>query len=370
MACWHASDAAREVSEGMLSDRRQRVLSALIEEYVARAMPVGSRTLTEHYRLGVSSATVRNDLSALEDAGYITQPHTSAGRIPTDAGYRAFVDELISHGIAEEEHPHDDIVNELRASAAELDDLMEQTSAALTRLTDCLSIVMAPSFSAHIRQLSLISLTNYRALIVIVAEDGRVINRNVAFAEEVTPDELAAVQNLLGRVLVGKSVREVREGFDRQTYEAMRDPLVRLVLDEVIACLQENNIGRAHRLGMSSLMRKPEFSSSSALLPIMEVLEDDAVLFHVLDECPDDACAAGAKDAEGEGAGGVHGNEHVMVRIGRENTAAELSGVSVVASTYGRGEGEGIVAVIGPTRMDYSRVIRAVRAAQHVLRDE
>ncbi|MDO4291186.1 MAG: heat-inducible transcriptional repressor HrcA [Eggerthellaceae bacterium] len=351
----------------MLSDRRQRVLSALIEEYVARAMPVGSRTLTERYRLGVSSATVRNDLSALEDAGYITQPHTSAGRIPTDAGYRAFVDELISHGIAEEEHPHDDIVSELRASAAELDDLMEQTSAALTRLTDCLSIVMAPSFSAHIRQLSLISLTNYRALIVIVAEDGRVVNRNVAFAEEVTPDELAAVQNLLGRVLVGKSVREVREGFDRQTYEAMRDPLVQLVLDEVIACLQENNIGRAHRLGMSSLMRKPEFSSSSALLPIMEVLEDDAVLFHVLDECPDDA---GASGAEGEGVGVAHGGEHVMVRIGRENAAAELSGVSVVASAYGRGEGEGIVAVIGPTRMDYSRVIRAVRAAQHVLRDE
>ena len=98
-----------------------------------------------------------------------------------------------------------------------------------------------------------------------------------------------------------------------------------------------------------------------------EVLEDDAVLFHALDECPE---GEGAADAEEECTDGVHGGEHVMVRIGRENTAVELSGVSVVASTYGRGEGEGIVAVIGPTRMDYSRVIRAVRAAQHVLRDE
>lgn len=347
----------------MLSDRRQRVLSALIEEYVARAMPVGSRTLTERYRLGVSSATVRNDLSALEDAGYITQPHTSAGRIPTDAGYRAFVDELLSHGLAAEEHPHREIVDELRASASELDALMEQTSAALTRLTDCLSIVMAPSFSAHIRQLSLISLSNYRALVVIVAEDGRVANRNVTFADEVTPDELASVQNLLGRLFAGKSVREVREGFDAQSYEALRDPLVQLVLDEVIMCLQENNIGRAHRLGMSSLLRKPEFSSSSALLPLVQVLEDDSVLLHVFDEaeCDAEGGAQGAPRAEGE---------HVMVRIGRENAAAELSGVSVVASTYGRGEGEGIVAVIGPTRMDYTRVIRAVRAAQHVLRDE
>ncbi|WP_165171564.1 heat-inducible transcriptional repressor HrcA [Adlercreutzia sp. ZJ242] len=349
----------------MLSDRRQRVLSALIEEYVERAMPVGSRTLTERYQLGVSPATVRNDLSALEDAGYITQPHTSAGRIPTDAGYRAFVDELLSHGLAAEEHPHRDIVDELRASASELDALMEQTSAALARLTDCLSIVMAPSFSAHIRQLSLISLSNYRALIVIVAEDGRVANRSVAFAEEVTPDELAGVQNLLGRLFAGKSVRELREGFDAPTYEALRDPLVQLILDEVIACLQENNIGRAHRLGMSSLLRKPEFSSSSALLPLVQVLEDDSVLLHVFDEASAPAEPAQAPD-DAPGAEG----EHVMVRIGRENAAVELSGVSVIASTYGRGEGEGIVAVIGPTRMDYTRVIRAVRAAQHVLRDE
>lgn len=368
-----AKKSASEGQGGMcvLSDRRQRVLGALIEEYVARAMPVGSRTLTERYRLGVSPATVRNDLSALEDAGYITQPHTSAGRVPTDAGYRAFVDELLSQGIAAEEHPHKDIVNELRASAGELDALMEQTSAALARLTDCLSIVMAPSFSAHIRQLSLISLSNYRALIVVVAEDGRVVNRQVAFSEEVTPDELASVQNLLGRVFDGKSAREVREDFDTQTCEALRDPLVQLILDEVLACLAENNIGRAHRLGLSSLLRKPEFSSSSALVPLMEVLEDDAVLMHVFDDAQGAPANHHAQDADAFASGQpCVGDERVMVRIGRENADSALSGVSVVASSYGRGEGEGIVAVIGPTRMDYSRVIRAVRAAQHVLRDE
>lgn len=254
----------------MLSDRRQRVLCALIEEYVARAMPVGSRTLAERYHLGVSSATVRNDLSALEGAGFITQPHTSAGRIPTDAGYRAFVDELISSGIADEEDPHSEIVNELRSSARELDALMEQTSAALMRLTDCLSIVVAPSvFSAHVRQFSLISLSNYSALIVIVAEDGQVLNRQISFAEEVLPDELASVQNLLNRVFAGKSPREFRAACDVQALEALRDPLAQYVLDEVLACLQESDIGRVRRLGISSLMKKPEFSSSSSLLPLM-----------------------------------------------------------------------------------------------------
>ncbi len=334
----------------MLSDRRQRVLCALIEEYVARAMPVGSRTLAERYHLGVSSATVRNDLSALEGAGFITQPHTSAGRIPTDAGYRAFVDELISSGIADEEDPHSEIVNELRSSARELDALMEQTSAALMRLTDCLSIVVAPSvFSAHVRQFSLISLSNYSALIVIVAEDGQVLNRQISFAEEVLPDELASVQNLLNRVFAGKSPREFRAACDVQALEALRDPLAQYVLDEVLACLQESDIGRVRRLGISSLMKKPEFSSSSSLLPLMKALEDESVLDDVF-------------DARDEGV-------DVVVRIGEENSSEDLSGVSVIASAYGRGDGEGIVAVVGPTRMDYSRVIRAVRAAQHVLRD-
>ena len=132
-------------------------------------------TLTERHRLGVSPATVRNDLSALEDAGFIQQPHTSAGRVPTDAGYRTFVDELLSSGLAEEERPHQAMVDELRASASELDALMERTSAALARLTNCLSIVMAPSVLAgRIRQITLVSLSPWQAIVIVVAEDGQV----------------------------------------------------------------------------------------------------------------------------------------------------------------------------------------------------
>lgn len=336
----------------MLSDRRQRVLAALIEEYIAHATPVGSRTLTERYHLGVSSATVRNDLSALEDAGYITQPHTSAGRVPTDAGYRAFVDELLDSDLVKEEHPHEDVVDELRSSATELDVLMEQTSAALTRLTDCLSVVVAPSVvSSHLRQLSLISLSDRRALAVVVSEDGRVVNRQMSFNEDVLPDDLARVQNLLNAVFVGKTPAEIKSSFDAKTVEALRDPLVKFVLEELVDCLHERSDLRSHRVGMSSLLRMPEFSTAQALLPIIQVLEDDTVLLHVLDDVYDPASP-------------------FMVRIGHENASADLRGVSVVASQYGRGEGAGIVAVIGPTRMDYSKVIRAVRAAQHALRED
>lgn len=241
----------------MLSDRRQQVLRALIEEYIAHALPVGSRTIVEHYSLGVSSATVRNDLSALEDEGFIQQPHTSAGRIPTDAGYRAYVEEIISSGALESNNPYASLVEEMRHSADALDDLMERTSAELARLTECLSLVLPPDQGrTHLRQIP--------------------------------------------------------------------------------------------RMGLSALMRKPEFQDSSTLLPLMEILEDESVLLSVFSE---DGCRA----------------DNIMVRIGSENASAGLSGVSVVTGVYGRGSGQGVVAVIGPTRMDYTSVIRAVRAAQDIM---
>ena len=336
----------------MLSERRQKVLRALIEDYIEYALPVGSRTLTERHHLGVSPATVRNDLSALEDAGFIQQPHTSAGRVPTDAGYRTFVDELLLSGLAEEERPHRDMVEELRSSASELDALMERTSAVLARLTNCLSVVMAPSvFAGRIRQITLVSLSDWQAIVIVVAEDGQVVNRTITFTEEVTADELAGAQNLLNRVLVGRSARDVRRSLDANTVEALSDPLVQLIIDEVIDCLGESDGNRAHRLGISSLLRQPEFSDAKALLPVMEVLEDDRVLLHTFDEAAQE--------------GGP-----VMVRIGHENPASELAGVSIVACPYGRGEADGIVAVIGPTRMNYASAIRAGRVAQCVLHDE
>ncbi len=336
----------------MLSDRRQRVLAALIEEYVARALPVGSRTLTERYHLGVSPATVRNELSVLEDEGYITQPHTSAGRIPTDYGYRAFVDNLLQNDLVEEDERYRSVVEDLRNSANELDSLLERTSTALTRLTDCLSIVLAPSvLSLHIKQVSLVSLNDFRALVVLVTEDGQVFNRQLEFIDKVPAEDLAAVQRFINDVFTGKTLQEVEDGLGTGMSEAFHDPLVRIVLDEVLACLQEGGLSRTKSLGISSLLTKPEFSQAQALLPVIQVLEDDTVLLQILDD------AASSSD------------DSPTVRIGRENGTEELSGVSVVANRYGRDEAAGIVAVIGPTRMDYSKVIRAVRIASSALED-
>lgn len=335
----------------MLSDRRQRILYALIEEYVAHALPVGSQTIAKQYKLGVSSATIRNELSYLENEGYIVQPHTSAGRIPTDAGYREFVDDVLASDAIVRLPDFDVLASEIRSHAEALDSLLERTSEELTRLTDCLSIVMAPSIlKMRIRQISLISLTDRQALIIIVSEDGHIAERHVSFPVDVEADRLRSMQDLLTNVFAGKSLSEV-EQTRVDILELMQDDIAALVINGILESLRDRTFVRKSRVGMSSLMRKPEFHDASALLPIMEVLEDDTVLFRVFDS-----------DAQSD--------KGIVVRIGSENAAEQLFGASVVAGTYGRGEAQGIVAVIGPKRMDYSKVIGAVRAAQDVLSDD
>lgn len=332
----------------MLSDRRQRVLAALIEEYVANALPVGSRTLTERYRLGVSSATVRNELSVLEDEGYIAQPHTSAGRIPTDSGYRAFVDELLKTELADEDSVDESVIAEIESNAKELDDLMEQTSAALARLTDCLSIVLPPSaVSLDIKQITFVTMSSRRVLLVVVTEDGQVLNRSIDFAEDVDSESVAKAQVLLNELFAGKSLLDIKDRIALEDAAQLGDPLVQLLIGELFECIKSGDADRAHSLGVSALLSKPEFSRPQAFLPMLQMLEDDTVLLHVLGE---------AEYRDG-----------TMVTIGSENKAAELSGVSVVAAQYGRGDAVGVVAVIGPTRMNYSNVIKAVRTARSTL---
>lgn len=335
----------------MLSSRRQRVLCALIEEYVANACPVGSRTIAENHRLGVSPATIRNELSALEDEGYITQPHTSAGRVPTDAGYREFVDGILAEADLAERLPRPSAIEELRAHADALDDLIERTNAELARLTECLSVIMAPvCVDARTRQVSLVSLSDSSALVVLVTDDGQVANENVVFADPMPAPSLAELERATNQALVGKELSEVA-ALASSGDPAFKAASAKTVLRALVSATGALTRARATRCGMSTLLRKPEFHESEALLPVMEILEDDTVLFKAIGR---DGCDAGG----------------ITISIGHENAAEQLFGVSVVAGVYGRGPAQGMVAVIGPTRMDYSKTIGAVQAAQGILNGE
>lgn len=331
----------------MLSDRRQIVLRALIEEYIARALPVGSRTLVERYNLGISSATVRNELSLLEEMGYLAQPHTSAGRIPTDFGYRAFVDELLSE--SDPDNGEDALARELRESASDLDDLMDRTSQALARFTDCMTLLVPPRIlSVNIRLVNLVLLTPQRLLTVIVTEDGQVFDRQMDLPRDYSQDEIGKTQEALNNILVGTSLSST-SGELPLGASGVHDDLFRMVMAEILACLKDQNAIKAHPLGITHLLGKPEFSDSSCLMPVLEELEGDTMVLRVFN----DAAAS----------------EEPVVRIGHENDSEALSSVSLIANRFGEAEHSGLILIVGPTRMDYSQVLKAVRAARNVLKD-
>lgn len=342
----------------MLSERRRRVLQALVEEYIESATPVGSKTLVERYELGCSPATVRNELAILEETGFVVQPHVSAGRMPTDTGYRDFVDRLVERMVSDERAPA------TLPDAAEVDDLMRETSAMLTRLTDSLAVVIAPSVSlVRVKRIDLLSMTPRRALLVLITESGQVMNRHIRLDEEVAPERLAEVERALNAALVGKraaDIRPVREALEHA--DAARGPretagghtgagthesddgnaLIARTIDEMLDVLDEADRDRLYHVGVPALLAQPEFHDAERAGPLIECIEDGLALLDALTY--------------------ALGRRGVTVSIGHENRRAELGSVSIVATDYSAGSGEGIVGVIGPTRMNYQRAIAAVRA--------
>ncbi|MEI7815144.1 MAG: heat-inducible transcriptional repressor HrcA [Coriobacteriia bacterium] len=323
----------------MLNERRRRVLQALVEEYIASATPVGSKTLVNRYELGCSPATVRNELSILEETGFLVQPHVSAGRMPTDTGYRSFVDDLIEKGSPALQGSQ---ATSLMHKASEVDELMRETSVALTRLTDCLAVVLSPSVSlARVKRIDLLSMTPHRALMVLITESGQVVNRSIELAEETAPERLREVEQALNAAFDSKRAADIRPL--RVALEAAheRDLLVPRVVDEILDALAEADRDRLYHVGIPALLAQPEFHDAAQARPLIEFLEDGISVLEALSD--------------------ALGNRELMVRIGHENRRAELGNMSIVAVNYGVGSADGVVGVIGPTRMDYSRAMAAVR---------
>ena len=332
----------------MLNDRRRRVLAALVEEYIVSATPVGSKTLVDRYELGCSPATVRNELSILEETGFVVQPHVSAGRLPTDTGYRSFVDDLIERG-------GPDLAEQVRTvsrfgAAAEVDDLMRETSIVLTQITNCLAVVLAPSVSlARVRRVDLLSLTPRRAVFVLITASGQVVNRTIELAEDASPERLAQIERALNAALDGKHAVDIRPM--RAAIETGHgdERLIGRVIDEILDALEEADRDRLFHVGVPALLGQPEFHDAERARPLIEFLEDGIAVLEALSD--------------------AFGSHDVTVRIGHENRRAELGNVSIVATNFGTDSADGVVGVIGPTRMDYPRVMAAVRAVSDDLSD-
>jgi heat-inducible transcriptional repressor len=326
-----------------LSDRRALILRAIVSHYVGTGEPVGSKVLVDRYRLGVSPATVRNEMAALEDAGYIYQPHTSAGRIPTDAGYRYFVDEMPEGARlpAAEAHRIRQFFVEPRW---ELEEALRQTAALLSSLTHHAAVVFAPALDRSlIRHVELIALGRGRAMLIAVTDTGRVENHVLLLPDGVGDADLAAASDALTRTLVGNALEDAAATVRTRLQELPQrlHGVLGLAADAFDAPAEDAAAERFFLEGTSNIVGETSFSDLESVRRVIGALEHRRLLLEVL--------------ADAFSLGGI------SVRIGAENQAAEMQLCSVVAAPYGTGESTlGSLGIVGPTRMDYRRTIAAV----------
>ena len=335
----------------MVEDRKLAVLRAIVEDYVATEEPVGSKALVERHSLGVSPATVRNDMAALEDEGYNHQPHTSAGRVPTDKGYRLFVDRLATlkpMSAAERR-----AIATLLDGAVDLDDVVQRSVRLLSQLTRQVAIVQYPTLSrSTVRHVELVSLTPTRLMLILILSTGRVEQRLVELGHEVSDDELADVRTRINQVATGERIADAASAL--ADLPAQVPPERSATTAEVVAVLAEamSDHRSDERVAVGGAANLARFGDSfdTAVRPLLEALEEHVVLLKLLGE-------AGAGDS-------------VTVRIGAEGPYTELAATSVVATGYGPSDQHlGSLGVVGPTRMDYPGSMVAVRAvARYVSR--
>ena len=328
----------------MQEDRRLAVLRAIVEDYVSTREPVGSKALVERHRLGVSPATVRNDMAALEEEGLIAQPHTSAGRIPTDKGYRFFVDRLtqIKPMSAAERRA----IATFLEGAHDLDDVIQRSVRVLAQLTQQVAIVQYPTLArSTVRHIELVSLSPQRLLIVLILSTGRVEQRVVEMPGELGPETLADLRSRILGAVVGERITDAAQALGLLTAQVPshdRTQMAVIAAALVEAMSNERNDERVVVGGTANLARFGDGFDQS-IKPMLEALEEHVVLLKLLGE-------ATAPDS-------------ITVRIGHEGPYQELSSTSVIATGYGPGaEAVGSLGIVGPTRMDYPGSMAAVRA--------
>jgi heat-inducible transcriptional repressor len=330
----------------MQDDRRLAVLRAIVEDYVATEEPVGSKALVERHGLGVSPATVRNDMAALEDEGYITQPHTSAGRVPTDKGYRLFVDRLtrIKPMSAAERRAIASILD----GDVDLDDVVQRSVRLLSQLTRQVAVVQYPTLSrSTVRHVEVVALAPTRVLVVLILSTGRVEQRLAELTDPVDDDSLADLRSQLNRAATGETIAEAVAAMRTLATEV---PVTAPVAEVLLEAMSDHRSDERIAVGGAGNLARYGESFDTAVRPLLEALEEHVVLLKLLGE-------ATTGDA-------------VTVRIGAEGPYQELSATSVVATGYGPGtEALATLGIVGPTRMDYPGTMAAVRAvARYVSR--
>lgn len=323
----------------MLDERKRKILQAIINDYISTAEPIGSRTIARKYDLGVSPATIRNEMADLELLGYIEQLHTSSGRIPSAKGYRLYVDDLLALP-AITENEMNLIRNWYNAKVRRVEEVFQETAKIISRMTKNVSLVLAPQLSqAAFRCLQFLPLDERRAIVVMMTDAGFVENKVISIPEGASFEDFQRIAMVVNQHLSGLSLASIKPSMLRKIRaDVMADAgLFEAAVEAIGKALSEERSERVYLGGATQLLSQPEFRDVDKVKSILLMLEEEQLLCDLL------------HSHEGEG---------VAVTIGSENKYIGIQDCSMISATYHLdGQVIGTIAVLGPTRMEYGKII-------------
>lgn len=322
-----------------LNERKIQILQAIINDYIETAEPVGSRTIAKKYNLGISSATIRNEMSDLEEMGFILQPHASSGRIPSDLGYRLYVDHLMQKKeLGSEEQRY--LQSVIARNVGQIDYLLEETAKALSALTNYTTIISEPvSRRTRIKQIRLLPLDSTAVLLVIATEDNFIKNHVIQMGEAPEEERIFDIGLCLNQVLQGYSLQDI----DTSVINRLRTELyeyrgmVPHILKAIESTMRSAEKVQVHMSGTKNILAFPEFSDIQKAKSLFQTLEEKDVLVTLLES--------------GQ-------SNDIQILIGSENSVQGMKDCSVITATYKMSDDtRGTIGIVGPTRMDYSQVV-------------
>ncbi len=337
-----------------LDERKIKILNSIIQTYLITGEPVGSRTISKYTDLNLSSATIRNEMSDLEDLGYIIQPHTSAGRIPSDKGYRFYVDNLMKEKIAEVDEMKDILIEK----ADKLDHLLKHVAKLLATNTNYATMISAPQYKRNKLKFIQLSRVEDNQLLVVVMLDGNMIkNRLIEVDERVSEDEVAKLNILINTFLQGLNLQEINmELIQRMKVQAEGyGQIIGHIIDAIAVVIQEEDDLEIYTSGTTNLLKYPELGDREKASELLYTMEEKKALTELIVDQQD-------SDEENK--------NPIQIYIGSESPVSTMKDCSIVTATYELEEGvQGTIGIIGPKRMDYKKVVGNLQTMMNQLDD-
>lgn len=326
-----------------LGDRKMKILQTIIKTYLETGEPVGSRTISKYADLNLSSATIRNEMADLEDLGYIVQPHTSAGRIPSDKGYRWYVDMLMD----EKEQEVTEMKEQMLQKADKMDQLLKQAAKVLAANTNYATMISAPTYNRNKLKFIQLSQVDENQIIAVIVMEGNIIkNKIVTVDEDLSNETLLKLNMLLNTNLTGMSIEEINLGMIARLKEqaGIHSEVISDVLDAVANVIQVDDL-EIYTSGATNIFKYPELSDRQSAQEIISAFEEKQQLASIVTQT--------LADEENKG---------IQVYIGNETPVQNMKDCSVVTATYELGEGmQGTIGIVGPKRMDYEHVMKTLK---------